>query len=165
MSINSSMPKSQKENYQNSKKLLLASRIIICNYVLPFTLKFFTIVWRGYNAILRRMRATIHNCLQLGKEQLTHAMVSWQECCHKRNIVDFVQWTQTLPKTNLLYKWFVKAMELGESNLQLMLLFRLVRLNPHRSHSQGVGLNWLTCEQHKGLNWFASKVWGHIGKA
>lgn len=32
-------------------------------------------------------------------------------------------------KTTLLGKWIVKAMELGKSNLQLMLRYRLARFN------------------------------------
>ena len=35
-------------------------------------------------------------------------------------------------KTNLLSKWIVKAMEPGESNLQLMLRYRLSRYNSQK---------------------------------
>ena len=38
-------------------------------------------------------------------------------------------------KTNLLCKWIVKAMDHGESNLQLMLTFRLASCNPQ--HGRG----------------------------
>lgn len=66
-------------------------------------------------------------------------------------------------KTSLLCKWIVKAMEPGESNLQLMLRYRLARFNPQRGRSWGVGLDWFTCKQHQGFP--GSKVWGHISKA
>lgn len=35
-------------------------------------------------------------------------------------------------KISLLCKWIVKAVEPGESNLQLMLRYRLARFNPQR---------------------------------
>ena len=38
-------------------------------------------------------------------------------------------------KTNLLCKWIIKAMEPGESNLQLLLRYRLARFNPQRGRS------------------------------
>lgn len=66
-------------------------------------------------------------------------------------------------KTNLLCKWIVKAMEPGESNLQLMLRYRLARHNPQRGRSWGVSLDWFTNKQHIGVS--GSKVWSHIGKA
>ena len=40
-------------------------------------------------------------------------------------------------KTSLLCKWIVKAMEPGESNLQLMLRHRLTRFNPHKMMKLG----------------------------
>ena len=38
-------------------------------------------------------------------------------------------------KTSFLCKWIVKAMEPRESNLQLMLTYRLARFNPQRRQS------------------------------
>ena len=35
-------------------------------------------------------------------------------------------------KNNILSKWIVKAMETGESNLQLILRYRLSRYNPQK---------------------------------
>ena len=44
-------------------------------------------------------------------------------------------------KTSLLYKWIVKVMEPGESNLQLMLRYKLARFNPQRGRSWGISLD------------------------
>ena len=66
-------------------------------------------------------------------------------------------------KTSLLCKRIVKAMELGESNLQLMLRYRLVRFNPKKGSSWRVSIVWLTNKEHQGV--VGSKVWGHIGNA
>ena len=41
-------------------------------------------------------------------------------------------------KTNLLCKWIVKAMEPEESNLQLMLRFRLARFKSQYGRSWGL---------------------------
>ena len=53
-------------------------------------------------------------------------------------------------------------MEPGESNLQIMLRYRLARFNPQREKRWRVDLEWFTCKQHQGFT--GSKVWGHIGK-
>ena len=54
-------------------------------------------------------------------------------------------------------------MEPGDSNLQVMLRFRLAHFKPQRGRSWGPSLDWFTNEQHEGFT--GSKVWGHIGKA
>lgn len=61
-------------------------------------------------------------------------------------------------KINLLCKWMVKAMEPGESNLQLMLRHMLARFNPQRGWSWGVSLDWFMNKQHQGSP--GSKIWG-----
>lgn len=66
-------------------------------------------------------------------------------------------------KTSLLCKWIVKAMKPGESNLQLMLRYRLARFKPQRGRSWGASLDWFTNKAHQGVA--GSKSWGHIGKA
>ena len=66
-------------------------------------------------------------------------------------------------KTSLLCKWVVKAMEPGESNLQLMLKYRLAKFKPQRGNNWGVSLDWFTSKKHQGFP--SSKIWGHIGKA
>ena len=66
-------------------------------------------------------------------------------------------------KTNLMCKWVVKAMQPGESNLQLMLRYRLARCNPQRGRKWGVSLDCFTNKQHQGFP--GSKIWGHISRA
>ena len=66
-------------------------------------------------------------------------------------------------KIRLLCKWIVKAIEPGESNLQLMLRYRLARFNPQRGRRWGVSLDWFTSRQYQGFP--GSKIWGHISKA
>jgi hypothetical protein len=55
-------------------------------------------------------------------------------------------------KTSIFSKWIVKAMEPGESNLQLMLRYRLSRYNPQKCHSWGVSLDWFSNKLHQGFN-------------
>lgn len=40
--------------------------------------------------------------------------------------------------TNLLYKWFVKVIELGESNIQLVLRYMLAWAQPTKKEKLGV---------------------------
>ena len=63
----------------------------------------------------------------------------------------------------LFCKWVIKTMEPGESNLQLMLKYRLARFDPQRGRSWGVSLDWFTSKNHQGVT--GSKIWGHIEKA
>lgn len=44
-------------------------------------------------------------------------------------------------QTNLLCKWIIKAMKLGESNLQLMLKFMLVWFKSQQGRSWGMDLS------------------------
>ena len=53
-------------------------------------------------------------------------------------------------------------MEPGESNLQLILRYRLTRFNPQRGRSWGLSLDWFTSKNHQGFT--DSSIWGHIGK-
>ena len=51
-------------------------------------------------------------------------------------------------KTSVLAKWIVKVMEPGESNLQLVLRYRLSRYNSQKGRRWGVSLNWFTNKLH-----------------
>ena len=153
----------KKIDYSSTMKLSLAGRVVICNQVLLSTLWFFITVWGGSNKILRRIRGAIRNYLWSGKEQLTRTRVSWQECCMRKKKGGLGLVDPNIAKTSLLCKWIIKAMEPGESNLQLMLRFRLARFNPQRGRSWGVSLDWFTNKQHQGFA--GSKIWGHISKA
>lgn len=96
------------------------------------------------------------------KEQLTRTRMSWKECCMKKKgglgLVD-----PEATKDNLMCKWILKAMEPGESNLQLMIGYRLARFKPKKEEVGGVSLDWFTSKQHHGYS--RSKVWGHISEA
>ena len=113
--------------------------------------------------ILGKIRGAIHNSLWLGKEQHTRTRVSWQECCLKKKYGGLGLVDPEAAKNNLLCKWIVRAMEPGESNLQLMLRYRLARFKPQQGSSWGVSLDWFTNKQHQGFP--CSKVWGHTNKA
>lgn len=71
----------------------------------------------------------------MARGNLPTPYVSWKECCMKKVFVGFGLRNPEVAKTNVLCKWIVKAMEHGESNMQLMLRFRLVRFNPQRGWS------------------------------
>jgi hypothetical protein len=144
-------------------KLSLVGRIVLCNQVLLSTLWFFITVWGGSNKVLRKIRGAIRNYMWSGKDQFTRTRVSWQECCLKKKYGGLGLVDPEEAKTSLLCKWIVKAMEPGESNLQLMLRYRLARFKPKQRRSWGVDLEWFTSKQHQGVS--GSKVWGHIGKA
>jgi hypothetical protein len=154
---------SRKLAYWSTMKLSLAGRTLICNHVLLSTLWFFISVWGGSNKILTKIRGAIRNYLWSGKEQHSRTRVSWRECCLKKKYGGLGLVDPEAAKTSLLCKWIVRAMEPRDSNLQVMLRFRLVHFKPQRGRSWGPSLDWFTNKQHQGFT--GSKVWGHIGKA
>ena len=123
---------SKKLDYWSTMKLSLGGRIVICNQVLLSTLWFFITVWGGSNKILNKIRGAIRNYLWSGKEQRSRTRVSWRECCLKKKLGGLGLMDLETAKISLLCKWIVKAMETGESNLQLMLRYRLARFNPQK---------------------------------
>ena len=145
-------------------KLSLGGRIVICSQVLLSTLWFFIMVCGGgSNKTLTKIKGAIRNYLWSGKEQLTRTRVSWRECCLKKKFGGLGLVDPEVAKTSLLCKWIVKALEPGESNLQLMLRYRLARFNPQKGKRWGVSLDWFTNRQHQGFP--GSKIWGHISRA
>ena len=143
-------------------RLSLAGRALICNHVLLSTLWFFISVWGGSNKILNKIRGDIRNYLWSRKEQQSRTRVSWKECCLKKKYGGLGLVDPEAAKTSLLCKWIVRAMEPGESNLQLMLRFRLSHFKPQRGPSWGISLDWFISKQH--LRFTGSKVWGLISK-
>ena len=131
---------SKKLDYWSTMRLSLAGRVVICNQVILSTLWFFVTVWGGSNKVLSNFRGAIRNYLWSGKEQLTRTRVSWWECCLKKKKGGLGLVDPESAKISLLCKWVIKTLEPGESNLQLMLRYRLARFNPQRGRSWGWAL-------------------------
>ena len=144
-------------------KFSLAGRTLVCNHVFLFILWFFISFWGGSNKILNKIIGAIRNYLWTWKEQQSRTRVSWRECYLKKKYGGLGLVDPEAAKTSLLCKWIVRAMEPGESNLQLILKFRLSHFKPQRGPSWGTSLDWFTNKQHQGFT--GSKVSGHIGKA
>lgn len=89
-------------------------------------------------------------------------MVSWKECCLNKQYGGLGLGDPNATKTNLLYKWIVKTMELGDSNLQCIFMYMLARLNPKRERIWRVSLDWFTIKQHQ--CYYRSMGWGHVSK-
>jgi hypothetical protein len=48
----------------------------------------------------------------------------------------------------LLCKWIVKALELGNSNLKLLLRFKLIMCKPSKHMNLGLEVNWALVGNH-----------------
>lgn len=105
----------KKLDYWSTMKLSLAGRVVIYNQLLLSTLWFLITVWGGSNKILRKFKGAICNYLRSRKERLTCIKVSQRECCLKKKYCGLGPENPEAAKTNLLCKWIIKAMELGES--------------------------------------------------
>lgn len=77
---------------------------------------------------LRKIKAVIHH--YLGQATSKHrTMINWRECCMKIKFGGFGLVDPKAATIILLRKRVIEAMEPGESNLQLMLRFKVVRFN------------------------------------
>ena len=141
-------------------KLSLAMWTVICNQILLSTLWYFVTVWGGSNKIIRMSRGAIRNYLWSGKDQFICTRDSWKECYikQKKSILWLVN--PNIAEANLMCKWIVRAMKLGKSNFQLMLSYRLARLNPQEVKKWGVSIDWFSNKIHQGI--LGSEIWGTL---
>lgn len=126
----------KKLNYWSSMKLSLAWKVVICNQVFLSTLWLFITVWGRFRSI----RGAIWDYLLSGKKNIDPHPSKMEEWCMKKKNGGLGLVDPEVAKTNFLCKWVVKAMEPGESNLQIMLRYRLARFNPQRDRSWGLAL-------------------------
>ena len=72
----------------------------------------------GSNKVFKKIRRAIRNYLWSGNEHITRTWVSWRVCCLSKKSRGLGLVDLEMAKTNLLWKWILKAMEPDEFNLQ-----------------------------------------------
>jgi hypothetical protein len=120
-------------------------RGVIVNSVLNSS-TFSLSIWGGNNLGVKKVKSALLNYLASGKSQRARARVNWIQCCQTRingglNIIhpeDAV--------VALMGKWLVKAMEPGQSNLHLMLHYKLSLYQPYAGGRWQPSLEFFTIQ-------------------
>jgi hypothetical protein len=104
----------------------------VVNLVLSSSLWYFLSILGGSLGVLRKIRAYFGNFLWAGTYTRKRAWVRWYDVCTPKsvgglNLIDAEEAMQAL-----LAKWIIKALGPGESNLQVALRHRLLRLQPEK---------------------------------
>ncbi len=130
--------------------LPLTRNAVFVNVVLVFTLHFFINVQGGFRKAVCKCKALLRNFLWAGVNmQGLRAKVNWGEfCIHHLRGLSLIAAKEGL--VALLCKWVLKALELGDLNLKIMLQYLLRNLKCKLSkHAMWIlHLNWALIYNH-----------------
>jgi hypothetical protein len=135
-------------------------RGIIVNSVLNSATFFFLSVWGGTNKRVKWIKSVLLNYLAAGKAQQSRAKVGWIQCCQSKveggiNIINPMDAVVVL-----MVKWVVKALEPRQSNLHVMLHYRLGFYQPYKGGQWQPSLDYFTISQHQAKQ--GSIVWNKV---
>jgi hypothetical protein len=87
-------------------------------------------IWAGSLGIIKRIRATLRDFMWCGSDHNCRVKVGWYDCCASRkvgslNILDLEEALMAL-----IAKWLLKALALGTSNIQHLLHYKLMQIQP-----------------------------------
>lgn len=88
-------------------------------------------MWGRTKIGVKRIKSTISNYLASGKVGRSRARVGWIQCCQTKQ-----DWGINLINPDdavaaLMTKWVIKSLESGNSNLHLLLRFKLAQFQPY----------------------------------
>jgi hypothetical protein len=146
-----------------ASRLHISERVIITNNIIFASILFFLVVWLGTVHAIRQIRKLASYFLWAGRETRTLVRVAWPTLCHRYRdgglrIIDPEQAMMAL-----MSKWIILALQRGNSNVQLMLRYRLLRTQPTTGANWTSNPRWAMLHIHRTRPW--SKVWLRIGKA
>jgi hypothetical protein len=110
----------------------LTGRAVIVNNVLLGAYYFFFSIWGGTKRGVARIKTIMINYLAAGGIQRARAKVGWIQCCQERSKggINLINPDDAI--TALMTKWVLKALELGTSNLHVLLRYRLSNYQPYQ---------------------------------
>jgi hypothetical protein len=144
-------------------RLHISGRVIITNSIILVSTLFFLVVWPGTVQAIRHIRKLASYFLWAGRETRTLARIVWPTLCRRYRdgglgIIDLEQAMMAL-----MSKWIILALQPGNSNVQLILQYRLLRTQPTTSANWTLDPRWAMLHTH--CTRPGSKVWIRIGKA
>jgi len=84
--------------------------------------------------------------------------VHWFYCCTNKDIGGLGLIDPKEAMDTLLFKWVIKTLKLGNSNLKLLLCFKLAICKSSKHMKQGLEMSWDLVRNHSPSP--RSKVWG-----
>jgi hypothetical protein len=138
-------------------------RAVVVNSVLLSSTIFFVSIWGGTLAGLKRIQAILHNYLWGGKPTLARKKIAWLQCCQPRDKggINLLNPPDVLDA--MMVKWVLKACEPGQSNLHILLRFRLSGYQPYSQGKWSPSLEFFTKDGHQSKK--GSTVWNRVTSA
>ena len=100
------------------------------------------------------------NYVASGKIKRSRAQVSWIKCCQEKKSGGINLINPDDAPTSLMAKWLPKALELEESNLQLLLRSKLAQYQPYSRGRWQSSIEFFTIPKHQAKQW--SIVWNQV---
>jgi hypothetical protein len=137
--------------YWSTTKVNATGRGTIVNGVLLSSTYFFTSLSGGTQKGVKKVRGAIANYLWSGTMNRSRYKVSWLQCCQTRKAGGINLVNPEDAMTAFMTKWVKKAVEPGNSNLYLMLRFRLERFQPYSGRNWAPSLEFQNFKPNRGL--------------
>ena len=117
---------------------------MVVNGILLSSLFFFLAIWVSTKAEVMKVRYMLSNYLWSSSMSRSRSKVAWYQCCllksqGKIGLIDPVDAISAV-----LIKWVVKASKPGQSNLHVMLRFRLASCQPYQAGNWAPLLEFFT---------------------
>jgi hypothetical protein len=149
--------------YWSTTKINATGRRIIVNGVLLSSTYYFTSIWGGTKRGVSQVKSAVTNYFWSGSLQRSKSKVLWLHCCQTKanGGVNLIHPLDAM--VALMVKWIMKAVEPGDSNLHLMLRYRLAHFQPYSSGRWAPSLEFFTLPKFKARR--GSPAWTRVGSA
>lgn len=136
---------------------------MIVNSVLLSSVMFFASIWGGTERGVKKVTSAIQNYLWSGTMHRARTKVAWTQCCLSKDKggINVINPKDAL--VALMVKWILKACEPGESNLYLILRYRLSLFQPYQGGRWEASLEYFTLPNIQARQ--SSAAWTRAGKA
>jgi hypothetical protein len=131
-------------SYWSTTKVNATRRGMVVNGKLLSSTYFFTSLWGASLKGVKKVCGVVANYFWSYTMNRSRNKVSWLQCCQTQSNggVNLVNPTDAM--TSFMNKWILKAVELGTSNLHLMLRFRLEHFQPYSGDNCAPSLELFT---------------------
>jgi hypothetical protein len=153
----------KKLTHWRTSKINTTGQSTVVNSILLSSLFYFISIWEGTNQGIKRIKSAVMNYMAAGTMQRAWIWVSWIQCCQSKEAGGLNIINPEDAVVSLMEKWIIKAMEPGNSNLHLLLQFRLGSYQPFSNGNWQPSLEYFTRQGHQTRR--GSIVWSRISAA
>jgi hypothetical protein len=114
----------------------------------------------GTIQVIRHIKSNLMNFLWSGSSHRTRVRVSWTDCCAAKGKdgLDLIDPQEAMEA--LMEKWILKALQLGASNLQKFLRYRLQKLKPATRGTWPPSIQWALTHQFSAPRGY--RIWNRM---